>query len=220
MHVGLSAYRSVRACLVWVVIANTAFVVARRYGLELPEMGDGYLSGVAQRFMDSAYYGFMGMSFVGCFIYGLVLFAYVRMISAGGTGGAFLRGLGLLAGIPTRVPNSAANRITFFNRGLPYATGPIRDAAALFPGLGFLGTVVGISLAIGGLEDVLDGGEPVALLSGLRTAFDTTFIGLIAALVLGLLLIALDSAAAQARVHADAAAKPGPPADPDAANNA
>ena len=50
--------------------------------------------------------------------------------------------------------------------------------------LGFIGTVVGVSIAIGGLNKVLETGDTKALLDGLRVAFDTTLIGLFASVTL------------------------------------
>lgn len=75
------------------------------------------------------------------------------------------------------------------------AGGPIRDAAMIFPAIGFIGTVVGVSLAIGGLNAVIDNGEITPLLDGLRIAFDTTFIGLVASVVLSALLYLIQSRA-------------------------
>jgi hypothetical protein len=57
-------------------------------------------------------------------------------------------------------------------------------AQTLFTSLGFLGTIVGVSLAVGGLEDAMLDGSPAALIGGLSTAFDTTFIGLASAILL------------------------------------
>ena len=62
---------------------------------------------------------------------------------------------------------------------------PLSFVVWVMPLLGFIGTVVGITQAIGGLEEVVGtGATPVSgglenVLAGLRFAFDTTFIGLI-----------------------------------------
>ena len=47
-----------------------------------------------------------------------------------------------------------------------------------FTSLGFLGTIVGISLAVAGLRTAMAADDPHALITGLSTAFDTTFLGL------------------------------------------
>lgn len=57
-------------------------------------------------------------------------------------------------------------------------------AQTLFTSLGFLGTIIGVSLAVAGLEEAMSNGEPGGLIAGLSTAFDTTFLGLLAALFL------------------------------------
>lgn len=60
---------------------------------------------------------------------------------------------------------------------------PIGFAIWVLPLLGFIGTVIGITQAIGGLEDSVDpsaGGSGLGdVLGGLAFAFDTTFIGLV-----------------------------------------
>ncbi len=48
--------------------------------------------------------------------------------------------------------------------------------------LGFLGTVIGVSLAVGGLRDAMLEQDPTSLIVGLSTAFDTTFLGLVGAI--------------------------------------
>lgn len=57
-------------------------------------------------------------------------------------------------------------------------------AQTLFTSLGFMGTIVGISLAVAGLEQAMKEDDPGALIGGLSTAFDTTFLGLSAALTI------------------------------------
>ena len=64
---------------------------------------------------------------------------------------------------------------------------PLRFATWALPLLGFIGTVVGVASSIGGLEVVIatgPGGQPteglMTVLGGLRFAFDTTLLGLLA----------------------------------------
>ncbi len=57
-------------------------------------------------------------------------------------------------------------------------------AQTLFTSLGFIGTIVGVSLAVSGLEGAMRDNEPGVLIAGLSTAFDTTFLGLGAAVSL------------------------------------
>jgi len=63
---------------------------------------------------------------------------------------------------------------------------PLQFAIWALPLMGFIGTVVGITQAIGGLEQVVatigavpGGGGLTEVLAGLKFAFDTTFVGLI-----------------------------------------
>ncbi|MEL6958745.1 MAG: MotA/TolQ/ExbB proton channel family protein [Pseudomonadota bacterium] len=60
-------------------------------------------------------------------------------------------------------------------------------AQTLFTSFGFMGTIVGVSLAVGGLQTAMEDGEPGALIGGLSTAFDTTFLGLTGAVALMML---------------------------------
>lgn len=57
-------------------------------------------------------------------------------------------------------------------------------AQVAFTSFGFLGTIMGVSLAIGGLETAMGEGDTSSLVEGLSTAFDTTFLGLLGALLL------------------------------------
>lgn len=54
----------------------------------------------------------------------------------------------------------------------------------LFTSTGFLGTIVGVSLAVAGLEAAMLAEDPGELVRGLSIAFDTTFLGLTSALLL------------------------------------
>lgn len=70
------------------------------------------------------------------------------------------------------------------------------------PVLGFIGTVLGLSTAIGGFSSVLKTTDDVTQISdslqgvtgGLATAFDTTLIALIAALIIQLIMVVLKKA--------------------------
>jgi hypothetical protein len=57
-------------------------------------------------------------------------------------------------------------------------------AQSIFTAFGFLGTIIGVSLAVAGLETAMEQDDPAALISGLSTAFDTTFWGLTSAIFL------------------------------------
>lgn len=72
---------------------------------------------------------------------------------------------------------------------------PIGFAIWVLPLLGFIGTVVGITQAIGGLEQAVApaeaGGSLGTVLGGLKFAFDTTFVGLVLVIPIMLYLLAL-----------------------------
>jgi biopolymer transport protein ExbB/TolQ len=75
----------------------------------------------------------------------------------------------------------------------------LRGFVWAIPVLGFIGTVLGLSASIGGFGNVLSGTSDVSALAtylktvtgGLSTAFETTLQGLVAALAIQLLLVAL-----------------------------
>lgn len=90
----------------------------------------------------------------------------------------------LLAGLVALVPHS----LWILYHGSDLRTAAAYDsfglwAQTLFPALGFLGTIVGVSLAVAGLDSAMKQNDPAALIAGLATAFDTTFIGLVAAIL-------------------------------------
>ena len=68
-------------------------------------------------------------------------------------------------------------------------------AQPLFTGLGFVGTIVGVSLAVAGLRVAMQDQNPDGLVKGLSVAFDTTFLGLGAALTLALFRKAIELSA-------------------------
>lgn len=65
-------------------------------------------------------------------------------------------------------------------------------AQTVLTSLGFLGTIIGVSFAVGGLETAMKADDPSQLIAGLATAFDTTFLGLGGALTLMLLRKIID----------------------------
>ena len=72
--------------------------------------------------------------------------------------------------------------------------GPLRLAQWAFPVVGFIGTVIGVSGAVRTLPQVMkDENKLNELLSSLHTAFDTTFAGLAASVLVMLMLYFLDA---------------------------
>lgn len=60
-------------------------------------------------------------------------------------------------------------------------------AQTIFTAMGFLGTIIGVSIAVAGLKQAMIDEDPAMLIGGLSTAFDTTFLGLSGALALMIL---------------------------------
>ncbi|MEC9434742.1 MAG: MotA/TolQ/ExbB proton channel family protein [Pseudomonadota bacterium] len=212
---GLRDYRCLRACLVWILAAAFGLSLALRY-LSLPDLGEGYLAELAGRVWDGLFLQAILTGLLGVLGYALAASAAARRMIRGRLSppDRVTRGLAALCGLPGDAVARPAGWALFADHGAGHLAAPVRDAAAMFPAVGFLGTVVGVSIAIGGLEGVLAGGDSAILLAGLRTAFDTTFLGLVAALLLGLMSLGLAATerAAQAIRDAElaaAAARPG-----------
>lgn len=117
-----------------------------------------------------------------------------------------------LCGVPLPRPEHDGWR-RFVDHGADYVIAPMRDAALIYPGLGFLGTVVGISISVGGLAKALASQDLTELTTGLRIAFDTTFFGLVASLLISMLVLIAqarlaDAEALDAAPHSPLAAEP------------
>jgi len=100
----------------------------------------------------------------------------------------------------TTVLSAGADRKLFeahFSYGRQCLMSPLRFAQWGFPVVGFIGTVIGVSDAVRQLPKAIRGGriEESSLngvLDGLHVAFDTTFIGLVAAVLVTLAIYVLD----------------------------
>jgi hypothetical protein len=205
----LTGYSCARAFLAWILIVFALFFTLRHYGL-IPELASRdlssgtyvaqYLYDVAGRTLKDPFCLPMALILFGTLGYAVWLAAIMR---------ALTRRLASTEELRSSWVNRWVNRVVglpglskdvlslFVTRGAAYATAPLRDAATLFPAVGFLGTVVGITIALGGLQQVMDKRDSGQLMSGLLTAFDTTFIGLLAAFVLTIVIFSIDAAIAQ-----------------------
>lgn len=90
---------------------------------------------------------------------------------------------------------SQAEIASHFLQGREMVFSPLKLGLWLFPVLGFLGTIIGISAAIEQLPEAMKerGTQISGVVNELHFAFDTTFIGLIAAIVLMLITAAAAS---------------------------
>lgn len=174
----LPSYRSTKACLIWILGFFSLYAILRRYDVYILIPGDHYLAGILTRLWEGYLYGFITAAFLGCLTYALFLYFFILRL---------YKKKPYFFHTATGIPRDFSCDGFITEGGYDLSVSPIQTAAALFPGLGFLGTVIGISTAIGGVEDVLNGGSPTSLLSGLHVAFDTTFIGLVASLSLALI---------------------------------
>lgn len=206
---GLTGYSCARAFLAWNLGVIALYFVLRHYRL-VPEFaprdfGDSgymvkYLYEVAGRILkDTVFLLPMALILVGCMGYALSLMVAMICVSRRLAGNGAISPKASwscsVVGLPQISSKDEFSRLA--GRGSVYATAPIRDAATLFPAVGFLGTVVGVTIALGGLEQVMAKGDPSRLMNGLLTAFDTTFLGLLASLVLTIVMFAIDSATSQ-----------------------
>jgi hypothetical protein len=207
MKPGLTGYH----CGAWMLLAFALFFTLRHYDL-IPTVPQAdlhsaygyvvqYLYDVSGRIMKDAFCLPEALAFIGSLAYALSLLLAVRRMKAwtreavasNEPDGRAWRNL--LVGLPVSLNRGAIER--FVARGAAHTTAPVRDAITLFPAIGFLGTVVGITIALGGLPKVMASRDTDQLISGLLTAFDTTFLGLVAALSLTLVQFSIDRATEQ-----------------------
>ena len=154
-------------------------------GLLVPEVDDPATASLLERMVGNSF--ILAIGFVGFWslIYGLLQVAAAR--GENGTGfGAWLTGTAE-TGRPVPSSSDRSLEVAFFADRWGHVASrrlaPLNYAVWVLPLLGFIGTVVGISEAIGELGNVFaDGDRQQALqsvLGGLRFAFDTTFAGLV-----------------------------------------
>jgi hypothetical protein len=161
-----------------------------------------YLPGLYARIVADPIYQLYLASPIGVLGYGMCMLAAfkarIRLRQSGGDMTKLGQLVHWLSGLPTARSNDNSRWRAAVDYGIQYANAPVRDAAVIYPGLGFLGTVVGISIAIGGLPKAAANQDLAELTYGLRVAFDTTFFGLVAALLLSLIVLAAQALQAEA----------------------
>lgn len=222
---GLAGYGCLRACLLWVLFPSAIITLLFHWRVfpspsaEAVADATAYLPGLFSRTLNSQVYQLFISSTLGVLCYAVLvvvsLGARVRMRRNGLRMSAVNRLAHRLCGVPFPQPDHDDWR-RFVDHGADYAIAPMRDAALIYPGLGFLGTVVGISISVGGLAKALASQDLTELTTGLRIAFDTTFFGLVASLLISLLVLAAqarltDAEALDAATQTQLAAEPRAP---------
>lgn len=182
--------RSTFALAGFLFVLSTLVVGLNRYGVLTAFSEEiAFYQGLWNRSIESVYYQALIVGWLACLLYGSAVYAMFSLWVRGSRSGPVSLALALMTGLSQVPARGQAEQSLIFRAALS----PLREATVLFPALGFIGTVVGVSLAIGGLNDVIETGETQALLDGLRVAFDTTLLGLVASVTLTLVLYFCDT---------------------------
>lgn len=197
----------------------TAVVVAVS-GVLVPFPQDAQEAGLSARLVHNPFVLLIGFVGIWALIYGVI---QLWASTAGASGPRFLGWVSGQGGGLQKAPVAADASLSaglFSERWHLLSArrmAPISYAIWVLPLLGFIGTVVGISDAIGGLGTVFsDGDRQQALesvLGALRFAFDTTFAGLvlvIPVMALSTWLSLLDDRARERQMAQRYADAPGP----------
>lgn len=193
-----------------VVSGLLAAVAASGSGLLVPPAADPAAATLIERLVHNPFVMLIGFVGVWALLYGLIQLWATEAQSSGGLGG-WLSGQGHGPDSP-KADDPALAASLFAERWDHLAArrmAPLSYAVWVLPLLGFIGTVIGISEAIGGLgavfaeqdrEDALQ-----TVLAALRFAFDTTFAGLVLVIPVMALSTSVALAAEKARDRALAA---------------
>lgn len=163
-------------------LAATAILAAG--GWSMPETGEGAAFDLGQRLFGNPFVMLIGLVGLWALVFGLL-----QLWAFQGAGAGLMRRLaGHLGPVPAVQDTADASLAAglFAERWDHLAAirmAPLSYATWVLPLLGFIGTVIGISDAIGDLGNVFadsDREEALAsVLAALRFAFDTTFAGLV-----------------------------------------
>ena len=137
----------------------------------------------------------IGMAILSVVISTYALLQALGMLAgcSGSGGAAFLR---RLSGRPGSITDADSYRAALVDHGQDQLNSPIRLGLTVFPMVGFLGTVIGLSGAIRDLPAAVDDKARLPpVLDNLYIAFDTTALGLGGAILCLLLVWAFDDAA-------------------------
>jgi len=162
----------------------------------------GILAGIWSRSLTNAYGLMMITAGLGCLLYAAAQWVALERESgfdappATDATHAMLPArtsfLHLITGRPFIEPTLLAAEKTHLDTGVDMLLYPLRYGQTLFPAVGFIGTILGISGAVRDLPKVIEDQSLDGLMAGLYVAFDTTFLGLVVAALLGISLVLLD----------------------------
>lgn len=201
----LKDYSCLRAAFLWLLLVcggGLIFFRLRILTLPSPEgIQTNYLNGIYSRLIESFSYQFFVLAIIAMTFYGIFaligLFFHIKTWETTKPTSWIGKMAQRFSGIPHHNLNLKQKQ-TLVKFGFSYTNLPIRDAAVLCPAIGFIGTVIGISIAIGGLPEAMQDRNIENMMSGLRTAFDTTFIGLAGSLILSIIILLIGSLNARA----------------------
>lgn len=226
------SYSPLRAVLAWHLLAAMLIVLltvdltagSAPVTIEVPTAsmnpadgspGASWVSGFIERSAADPFRLCMIGSFLALFGFGLTQLAALRLETGLAQRSAERRPSGRLGGLALAVLARLSGRPAAFftqppppdhvGRGHTVLLLTLRQGTPLFPAVGFMGTVVGISQAIRVLPAVKQSDNLAPLIDGLYVAFDTTLLGLIALGVLTALQIVIESQRERAAAAIEAA---------------
>ncbi len=210
-------YRPIRALSFWMLFsAGCTGLVGLNLdlsGMEVPASPaadtanklsflSGILSGIWSRSLTNPYGLMMITAGLGCLFYAAAQWVALERESGFDTPPATVGThaipparpslLHLVTGRPPISSIHLAAEKTHLDTGIDMLLYPLRYGQTLFPAVGFIGTILGISGAVRDLPRVIEDQSLDGLMAGLYIAFDTTFLGLVVAALLGISLVLLD----------------------------
>jgi hypothetical protein len=209
------AYRPVRALLFWLMVGAAVVALLRlaptaggaRSAAATSAAGGlaaGIVSGIWRRSLADPYCQIMLAGAIGILLYGAAQWVAVARETTAAVARTERRPaepapsaaariaadlLARLTGRPSVDSDALAANLVHVRDGIDLLLYPLRYAQTLFPAIGFVGTVIGISGAVRALPDVIRNHAVDELLRSLHVAFDTTFLGLVTASLVGIMLV-------------------------------
>lgn len=214
-----AGYRPLATYFAWTIIALGVWFVAARtlhsagFSAPSPKEIDAASKPVIAfiaRLLHREFQIGMAILFLGTLLYAIAQFIAVKKDESeavgthGTTSSALLGVIAAMSGRPAAFWNTPVTGQEFaahLRYGVAAALMPLRLAFWVFPMLGFLGTVIGLSGAVDGLSKVVSQNDQMKndgavgqVLDELHLAFDTTIQGITCAIVIYLVVAGLERA--------------------------